>query len=371
MLENTGNVKENNQERIFHLLRRQGNMTKQEIASALQLSMPTTLQNVNEMIERGILEEGEANESTGGRRARKIRVNRKAGFCAGIDIAVSHAGFAVVDLMGEVTAKKSVPLKFKDEPEFYDKIGAELELFLKKGQWESRIFGAGISFPGIIDMQADWIVQSHIFGLEYVSLDRFRRAVPYPLVVENDANCLSFVELSAECPDYVYISLNRTVGGAVVKDGRLLTGEGFRAGEVGHMILVPGGRKCYCGKDGCVDAYLSPDVLAGEEPLERFFERLEKGETEAARMWDGYLDNLAVLVTNLRMVLDMRIVIGGEAGAYLEPYMDVLRKKASEYDRFARDIDYLQPVSPERREQAGAVGAALLALEEFGRDVLK
>lgn len=368
---NAGNIKENNQERIFSLLHRQESLTKQEIAAALKLSMPTTLQNVNELIEREILEEGDAVESTGGRRAKKIRLNRKAGFCAGIDITTSHVGFVVMNLIGEVIARKSVPLKFLDEPEIYEQIGRELELLLKKSRLGSRLLGAGISFPAIIDMRSDLIVQSHIFELEHVSLDRFRRTISCPLVVENDANCLSYVELSPECPDYIYISLNRTVGGAVVQNGRLLKGEGFRAGEVGHMVLVPGGRKCYCGKKGCADAYLSPNVLSKDISLESFFERLNQGDEESVRAWDEYLDCLAVLVTNLRMALDMRIIIGGEVGTYLGPYMNELKKKAAEYDRFARDIDYLQPVGAERREYAGAVGAALLALEEFGSGVLR
>ncbi|MCI9269978.1 MAG: ROK family transcriptional regulator [Dorea sp.] len=371
MLENTGTGKENNQERIFALLRRQGSLTKQEIGSALGLSMPTTLQNVNELMEQGILEEGEAVESTGGRRARKIRVNGKAGFCAGIDIATSHVGFTVTNLLGEIAAKKNVPLKFRDEPEVYEQIGGELEEMIRKGRLKNRMLGAGISFPGIIDMQVGWIVQSHIFELEYVSLDRFYRTIPYPLIVENDANCLSFVELSSECSDYVYISLNRTVGGALIQNGQLMTGEGFRAGEVGHMVLVPGGRTCYCGKKGCADAYLSPDALSKGGSLDAFFERLRQGEEETVQVWDTYLDDLAVLATNLRMALDMKIVIGGEVGTYLEPYMGVLQKKALEYDRFARDIDYLQPVRADRREHGGALGAALLAMEKFGSGVLK
>lgn len=371
MLENAGNVKENNQERIFHLLRRQGGLTKQEIGTSLGLSMPTTLANVNELMEQGILEEGGATESTGGRRARRIQVNGKAGFCAGIDITTSQAGFAVTNLMGEVVAKKSVPIKFQDEPKVYEQIGSELEQMLKKGRFISRTLGVGISFPGIIDMEAERIVQSHIFGLEYVSLDRFHRTIPYPIIVENDANCLSFVELSAECPDYVYISLNRTVGGAIVQKGQLMKGDGFRTGEIGHMVLVPGGRTCYCGKKGCADAYLSPNVLSKDASLNDFFARLQEGEKETVQVWDRYLEYLSILVTNLRMALDMEIVIGGEVGTYLEPYMDVLGKKASEYDKFARDIDYLHSVSADRREHAGAVGAAFLALEAFGSSVIK
>lgn len=370
MSENTGTVRENNQERILGLLRRNGSMTKQEIGTALQLSMPTTLQNVNELLEKGILEEGGVTESTGGRRAKKIQLNRKAGYCVGVDIGTSSVSFAAVDLTGEMMAKKTLPLVFRDELEVYDEIGGELDLFLRKNRLKSRLLGVGISFPGIIDMQADRILQSHIFGLEYVSLDCFHNLTEAPVIVENDANCMSYAELVSGRTDYIFVSLNQTVGGALVGDGQLLKGDGFRAGEIGHMILVPGGEVCYCGKKGCADAYLSPGVLSRDYPsLEAFFEALGQKDQAALDRWNRYLDDLAILVTNLRMILDMPIVIGGETGSYLAPYMELLRRKAEEYDKFAKGVDYLFPCM--QTELAGAVGAGLLALDEFGSSVLK
>ena len=83
------------------------------------------------------------------------------------------------------------------------------------------------------------------------------------------------------------------------------------------------------------------------------------------------MEYLAILATNLRMALDVKIVIGGEMGAYLKPYLERLREKASKYDRFARDIDYLHTAGGKRGDQAGALGAALLALEKFESRVLE
>lgn len=91
-----------------------------------------------------------------------------------------------------------------------------------------------------------------------MGLERFEKALPCSAVFENDANCACFAERDAGRKNYVYFSLNESVGGAVMLNGRLWMGETFQAGELGHMILIPGGRRCYCGKQGCADAYLSP-----------------------------------------------------------------------------------------------------------------
>ena len=93
----------------------------------------------------------------------------------------------------------------------------------------------------------------------------------------------------------VYLSLSNTVGGAVVyqsdrgnvysRDGYLKDvssmhlGNNWRSGEFGHMVIHPEGRKCYCRKKGCVDAYCSALRLADMEDgiLENFFVHLEEG----------------------------------------------------------------------------------------------
>ncbi len=359
-----------NQERIFHLLQREGELTRQDIAYKLALSMPTALQYITELVDRGILEEHGNLRSTGGRKAKKIRLNRLAGLAVGIDIALRQVHFVVIDLMGNTLSCHSEPLVFRDDPEWYHALGRALGEWLSASGFDcSRVKSAGVSFPGIIHETDDLIVHSHIFGLEHVSLNRFHRAIPFPLVIANDANCACFAEHSLRDPTYLYISLNESVGGAVMIENRLQTGDTFQGGEIGHILLFPGGKNCYCGKHGCADAYLSPRVLTGRKgSLDDFFARLDDGEVSAQRSWDAYLDHLAIFVTNLRMLLNIDIMIGGEVGLYIRPYLETLSEKAGVYDLFARDVDYILP-SVHGRE-ASAVGAARLSLERYGCSLL-
>ena len=77
-----------------------------------------------------------------------------------------------------------------------------------------------------------------------------------------------------------------------------------------------------------------------------------------------YLEHLAMLLTNLRMVLNMDIVAGGQIGAELDSQWDAMCAKAAKYDLFSRDVDYILPCT--QREYACAAGAAALAVEEHG-----
>lgn len=352
-------------ERIFDLLRSGRELTRQEIAASLSLSMPTTLQNVTGLLESGILEESGAAKSNGGRKARKLRLRAEAGQVLGIDVAVRHVELIAADLLGEVRRSQVLPLTFTDTPAWYDSLQKALAAFLPEAS-SVPVLGAGVSFPGTLD-GPEWI-SSHIFRLSHMGLDRFRRAIPYPLIFENDANCACCAELpTAARNSYFYLSLNETVGGAVMLNGSLLTGDTFQAGEAGHVLLIPGGERCYCGKSGCADAYLSPKVLG--DPLEHFFNRQRAGDPEAQALWGRYLDHLAILLTNLRMLYNIDLIIGGTVGAQIAPSLPALQAKAAAYDRFARDIDYIFPCTC--REHACAAGAARLALDRFGSRILQ
>lgn len=331
-------------QRIFRLLCAGQELTRQEIAAALSLSMPTTLQYVTELVEAGILEEHGTAQSNGGRKAKKLRLRREAGQVLGVDVGVHRVELVTADLLGDLRQAGSFPLAFRDEPDWYAQLHQALLDFLGEG---AQVLGAGVSFPGIVDPQ---VVRSHILGLSHMGLDRFRKAIPFPAVFANDANSACFTERRAGRTSCVYLSLNESVGGAVMLEGRLWTGEAFQAGELGHMLLIPGGRQCYCGKAGCTDAYLSPQALARDG-------------------WEVYLDHLAILLTDLRMLLDTDLVVGGQVGAQIGPHLEELRARALQYDRFARDTDYIRPCA--QREHACALGAACSALEQFGDRALR
>lgn len=338
------------QERIFQLMRRGQMMTRQDIAEKLSLSMPTVLQHVTQLIETGILEERGTAQSNGGRKAKMLRLRPEAGYALGINIGIRLIEFVTADLLGNLRQSGSISLPFRDEPGWYVQLQGALSDFFSQYQVDpGQILGAGVSFPGIIDSRRNQVVRSHILGVEHMGLERFEKALPCPAVFENDANCACFAERGAGRKNYVYLSLNESVGGAVMLNGRLWTGDTFQAGELGHMILIPGGRRCYCGKQGCADAYLSPQALEQDG-------------------WETYLDHLAVFITNLRMLLNMDLVIGGQAGIKIRPRLDALALKAARYDQFARDINYIFPCV--RQEYICALGAAEFGLEQFGDKLL-
>ena len=118
---------------------------------------------------------------------------------------------------------------------------------------------------------------------------------------------------------------------------------------------------CYCGKSGCADAYCAASALTDGEAisLDDFLTQLLAKNQDSLRLWDQYLDHLAILVSNLRMAYDMDIILGGDVGGIFAEYPEqlmALSEKLLVCNRFEQDTSYLRTCS--YKKEASAIGAA-------------
>ena len=286
---------------IINYIINQKATSKVELSRNLNLSMPTVLSNVNELLASGIAVEMGEYESTGGRKAKMISINPAYRCAVGIRITAKHVGFVLVNLKSEIEKYERIRMEFSTEASYYSQIRDELKRFLIDVENQDRILGIGISVPGIIRSGERMLIKSHALQLENYSLSFLEQAFSLPVYFENDANAAMMAEDLDRYKNALYLSLNNTLGGAFCIDGKLILGENQKAGEFGHMILVPGGKKCYCGKLGCADAYCAASVLTDEthQTLEQFMAHLEEKEASAEEIWQEYLKNLAILISNL------------------------------------------------------------------------
>lgn len=361
-------VKKNNRNYIFRYICRHGVVSNPDIAYAVKMSLPTVTQNTKELIERGLIEETGELESTGGRRAKALSVAANARLAAGLDITKNHIGLLLTNLTGEILRYNRYFLPFENEDSYYLTVNEKLEEFLDDALTDrEKILGIGISFPGIVDLDSEMIIYSHILGVESMPFASVSRFFKYPCYFLNDANAGAYAEgiRSESMERFFYISLSNTVGGSIFNDDKLVQGKGFRCGEVGHMTVIPDGSPCYCGKLGCLDAYCAASYLSDvtEGKLEQFFVRLEQGDKEIRDIWNRYTDYLAIALNNIHMILDCDIIIGGYVGSYVGPHIQEIWKKVSDRSTFTEDSTFVK--SCNYKTGAAALGAALRVIELF------
>ena len=354
--------------KILDFMLNQESTTKAELAKELNLSMPTVLSYIGELTEKGMVIEVGEMESTGGRKARRIALNENYCLSVGVDITAHHVGMVLLNLSGKIVEWQRVRLDFKPDADYCRKVTGMVRDFYSSKTSEDRILGIGISLPGILHERDHILVKSHALHLENYSLKMLEQMFTLPVYFENDANAAMLAENPAQIKDAVYLSLSNTLGGAVCIDGELFTGQNRKAGEFGHMLLVPEGRECYCGKRGCADAYCAASVLTqdGRYTLDEFMDALGKDEA-ADKIWEEYLDHLAVLISNIRMIFDTDVILGGDVGGYADRYLVELRERMAKYDLFDLDGSYLKGCSYHR--EASAVGVAKYFFGKFAKEL--
>lgn len=359
-------VKRQNRQRIAKYILENKQVSRQELAKALGYSMPTIFANVNELMEQGFVCEAGEYGSTGGRKAKVLTVNKDHRSVIGLDITKRHIRMLLLDITGEILREEYFRFSYEDDLDYYQKMGEYVQQFVEAGGEDAQnLIGVGISLPGIIVPDKGILQRSHILNVADVSLNRFSRNIPYPVIFDNDANCAAYVEVPKDSKSTAYFSLSNTVGGAIYYNGSLCQGDNYKSGEFGHMIIRPGGKMCYCGKKGCLDAYCSALTLTNgiDAHLEEFFENLAKGDIHAEEVWDDYLDNLAIAVSNIRMAFDCDIILGGYIGGYVEQYMVPFTDKVRMYNNFDTDTSYI--TTGKYKRLASAIGAAQLMVNQY------
>ncbi|MCI8623053.1 MAG: ROK family protein [Provencibacterium sp.] len=343
-----------------------GCFSTQELANALQVSTPTAAGWLRRLEEEGLVRASGEFHSTGGRKPRAWKACPEARYSVGADITPRRVTLVAADLTGQAVRTAVHALPFSRTPAYFQALAGHIAA-LCADLPAAALLGVGVSIPGIVSAEGDMVLYSHALSVQDMCAQEIEEAAGAPCRMLNDANagCIAEVRADASLRDVVYLSLSDSVGSAILIDRRLRPGRNLRMGEVGHTTLFPGGRPCYCGKTGCMDAYCRAGLLHAHTggSLPEFFRRLHAGDAALGAVWELYLDHLAVALNNLRMLLDCDVILGGYVGRFIGDALPALRRRAALRNTFEPEADYIRACVYKR--EAAALGAATLWLEEF------
>jgi glucokinase len=185
---------------------------------------------------------------------------------AGIDIGGTNTVFGLVDKAGKILAEDS--LKTTDYPEIKNFVSALVAAINKlvEGKPKLKLAGIGIGAPnanyhkGTIELAPNLAWKGIVPLAEYI-----RKKIDVPVIVTNDANAAAMGEMifggAKKMKDFIILTLGTGLGSGIVINGEIVYGHTGFAGELGHTIVVPGGRDCGCGRQGCYETYASASGL--------------------------------------------------------------------------------------------------------------
>ena len=312
-------------------------------------------------------------------------------YAAGIDIGGTNTKIGIVSDRGEILSRKVIRTFDYRTPELFK---SEIIKILNEsaGSFGPEISGIGIGAPnanyytgciefapnlpwkGIIDL---------VKGLDYSG----------PVRITNDANAAAVGEklfgAARDFTDFITVTLGTGVGGGIFCDSKLLYGKFGMAGEIGHVVSVPGGRKCNCGRKGCIERYCAAGGLVetalelvntaeyGKSSLKGFdsktlttkiiYDAAIEGDAAALKTFDMTACYLASFLSDLVNLFSPEAIIisGGVAksgSVLLDPLEKYFRNDLMEYYA-GKEIRLMRSALPE--QDAAIIGAASLAFQEL------
>ncbi|MCB1369381.1 MAG: ROK family transcriptional regulator [Rhodobacteraceae bacterium] len=251
--------------RIVRAMSEWGALSGAEIARRTGLARSTVSVALSKLRESGIVvelpEQAEASKGVG-RPATPLALNPEAGTCVGVHLALDELRIAVADVAHSVIDEQSVPLGRDYAPEAAAEAArsAIASVYAAHGLRPSGLLGVGISVSGPLRPDGRVIRASILPRWAGVNVrDVFGPVLERPVFAANESNCAAIAEMTwgaaAGEDDFVLFKIDVGLGGAIVRDGTVLTGIAGGAGEFGHVSIDPQGPLCRCGNRGCLELY--------------------------------------------------------------------------------------------------------------------
>lgn len=232
---------------------------------------------------------------------------------------------------------------------------------------------AGVAVPGIVDAERGVAAYSANLGWRDVPLrDRLYAKLGVPVALGHDVRTGGLAEgrigAGKGADRFMFVPLGTGIAGAIGIEGRVEAGAHGFAGEIGHIVVRPGGSPCPCGQTGCLERYASAAAVSEawaaacgdpEADAADCAKAVASGDPNAVRVWQEAVDALADgLVTALTLLDPRTLIIGGglaEAGETLfTPLRDAVRRRVT-----FQKLPQIVPAA--LGDTAGCLGAGLLA----------
>lgn len=286
-------------------------------------------------------------------------------FKIGIDLGGTKTEGILLDESLKVIERKRIPT-IQD----YKKIIETITILVNdlKLKSDGRVT-VGVCTPGVISQKTGLIKNSNTQCLIGMPLKKdLEKTIGQKILMENDANCFAMAEArlgAAQNYDVVFgVIMGTGVGGGIVINGKIHNGRSNIAGEWGHHIIRPQGNRCYCGKQGCVETYVSgpalekrwKDLTGKNESLPEIIQNFSGNKAEEWKK--EFLENFAIGLANVVNILDPDVVVLGGGVSNIPFLYD--EGKNLVYKNVFNDLVDTPILKNKLGDSAGVFGASLL-----------
>lgn len=348
-------TREHNERLILRTLYDLGPISRAEIARRTHLTRTTVSDVIGELIGRGMVEEAGRGPSSGGKAPILLQLVADARQVIGLDLGESHFSGALVNLRGTVSHESRLQVQGRDGEDALQLVYRLVDRLV--GELNGTLLGIGVGTPGVVDSRTGtirWAVNLDWQDLPLGSLLSERYVLPVNLANDSQATALAEFAFGSgqRVQNLVTIKVGPGIGAGIVIGGELFLGDGFGAGEIGHIGIVDDGVACRCGRFGCLEtvasgraivsraasaARVTPGSLLNDAPhgldaltLDEVRVAFDAGDSTAIEVVLSAGRYLGQVVASLIGMLDVnRIVLHGSVTAFGDAWLNAVRDEAN------------------------------------------
>lgn len=379
---------------ILDSIRRQGPLSRAEIAKQTGLNPSTVTRLVAELINEGFVREGGFAGSQGGRRPIMLELVPNAVFIIGVSVEATFISGIIANLTAEVLIKEHRPLGGTSKEEIARQITEMIDDLLAKAcKRRIKVVGIGLAMHGLVDSDRGIAMYPPAFGWRNLPVrDLLERHYKLPVRVDNNARSMVLGECwigeAKGIDNVIGLKVGQGIGSGIVLRGSAFEGLQHSAGEIGHTTVAFDGPICDCGNYGCLESVASLKALVNQAKIhlkqgvssklwdfcvgdldnlkpQHVFEAAFAGDKLAHQLLEGIGRYLGIAIANIINLLNpSKILLGGDIYPALEFVLPTIREivqmRAMDIPKKSVSIE---PVK--LGENAVAIGAVTLILQEI------
>jgi predicted NBD/HSP70 family sugar kinase/biotin operon repressor len=376
-------TKSHNSTLVLKTIYDQGRVSRADVARLTNLTRTSVSELVSELQARGLVEEVGMGQSLGGRSPILLSVAHDARHLISLDLAGSTFRGALVNLRNEVLTSAGVPGRGAHGDVALDRVSELLDTLLSKTN--RPVLGIGIGTPGLVDTTSGVVVRAVNLGWRDLPIsDILHARYGLPVYVANDSQITALARYMfgrGQDNNLIVIKTGHGVGAGIILNGQLFQGDGFGAGEIGHIVVEENGEQCSCGNYGCLETVVSTKgiahrahALASAHPgsmlntpgepitLRAIRKAILGGDRVAHRVVEETGHFLGIACANLIGALNIRhLVLTGNLTILGIPLLEAVREKTLQRSlpNLAKDT-YIELAAPD--PNAVILGASVLVL---------
>lgn len=252
---------------IFKAIRKQGPVSRIELADITGCSAGTVSNHVRTLIKKGFVIETKKGISSGGRKPVQLMINPNKAYIFSIEIEVNQIKIVMFDLEIKVVMKSIIPIIYQNNfIKTLEQVFFEMDKMIEQKNLKlDNLLGIGVAVPGLIDKVNGILEFAPNLGWKNVYISKiFKDRYGLPVILNNEAKAAAIGERESIYPktnNMVFVSINEGIGCGIFFNGKLYRGASGNAGEFGHIIIDTKGPICHCGNKGCWETFASESYI--------------------------------------------------------------------------------------------------------------